>query len=163
MTVWLNWTELKALHLGRGALFTNLLGGIIWAQRGGPAKHQLLPRATVITLWLSLAMHVFRLPWWLRRLRVCLQCGRPRFDPQIRKISWRRKWQPTLVFFAGKSHGERNLVGYSPWGPRVRHTWVTSLSLWPYFQKKSLWYIGWNVRVNFLQYREKSNKERVFS
>ena len=63
----------------------------------------------------------------------------------------------------GKSLGERNLVGYSPWGPRVRHTWATSLSLWPYFQKKSLWYIGWNVRVNFLQYREKSNKERVFS
>ena len=29
---------------------------------------------------------------------------------------WRRKWQPTLVFLAGKSHGQRSLVGYSPWG-----------------------------------------------
>ena len=29
---------------------------------------------------------------------------------------WRRKWQPTLVFFPGESHGQRNLVGYSPWG-----------------------------------------------
>ena len=28
----------------------------------------------------------------------------------------RRKWQPTLVFFPGKSHGHRTLVGYSPWG-----------------------------------------------
>ena len=32
------------------------------------------------------------------------------------EISWRRKWQPTPVFLPGKSHGWRNLVGYSPWG-----------------------------------------------
>ena len=30
--------------------------------------------------------------------------------------SWRRKWQPTLIFLPGKSRGQRNLVGYSPWG-----------------------------------------------
>ena len=30
--------------------------------------------------------------------------------------SWRRKWQPTPVFLPGKSHGQRSLVGYSPWG-----------------------------------------------
>ena len=29
---------------------------------------------------------------------------------------WRRKWQPTLVFLPGKSHGQRDLAGYSPWG-----------------------------------------------
>ena len=29
---------------------------------------------------------------------------------------WRRKWQPTPVFLPGKSHGQRNLAGYSPWG-----------------------------------------------
>ena len=27
-----------------------------------------------------------------------------------------RKWQPTLVFLPGKFHGQRSLVGYSPWG-----------------------------------------------
>ena len=43
--------------------------------------------------------------------------------------AWRRKWQPTPVFLPGKSHGLRNLVGYSPWGRRVRHEWATSLSL----------------------------------
>ena len=26
------------------------------------------------------------------------------------------KWQPTLVFLPGKSHGQRSLVGCSPWG-----------------------------------------------
>ena len=35
---------------------------------------------------------------------------------QVRKIPWRRKWQPTPVFLPGKSHGQRSLVGYSPWG-----------------------------------------------
>ena len=28
----------------------------------------------------------------------------------------RRKWQPTLVFLPGESHGKKNLKGYSPWG-----------------------------------------------
>ena len=31
-------------------------------------------------------------------------------------IPWRRKWQPTPVFLPGKSHGQRNLEGCSPWG-----------------------------------------------
>ena len=30
--------------------------------------------------------------------------------------SWRRQWQPTPVLLPGKSHGRRNLVGFSPWG-----------------------------------------------
>ena len=28
----------------------------------------------------------------------------------------RRAWQPTPVFLPGESHGQRSLVGYSPWG-----------------------------------------------
>ena len=47
---------------------------------------------------------------------VCLQCRRPRFDPWVGKIPWRRKWHPTPVLLPGKSHGRRSLVGYSPWG-----------------------------------------------
>ena len=46
----------------------------------------------------------------------CRRCGRLRFDPWVRKMPWRRKWQPTPVFLPGKSHGHRSLVGYSPWG-----------------------------------------------
>ena len=30
------------------------------------------------------------------------------------KVPWRRKWQPSLVFLPGKSHGQMSLVGYSP-------------------------------------------------
>ena len=32
------------------------------------------------------------------------------------EIPWRRKWLPTPIFLPGESHGQRNLVGYSPWG-----------------------------------------------
>ena len=35
-------------------------------------------------------------------------------NPWVRKISWRRKWQPTAVFLPIKSHGQRSLAGYSP-------------------------------------------------
>ena len=41
---------------------------------------------------------------------------RRRFDPWVRKIPWRRAWQPTPVFLPGEPHGQRSLVGYSPWG-----------------------------------------------
>ena len=34
--------------------------------------------------------------------RVCLQCRRPGFDPQVGKIPWRRAWQPIPVFLPGK-------------------------------------------------------------
>ena len=54
--------------------------------------------------------------WWLRRQSVSLQCSRPRFNPWVGKIPWRRKWQPTPVLLPRKFHGWRSLVGYSPWG-----------------------------------------------
>ena len=40
----------------------------------------------------------------------------PGFDPWVRKIPWRKEWQPTPVFLPRKSHGQRNLAGFSPWG-----------------------------------------------
>ena len=44
------------------------------------------------------------------------QCRRPKrlgFDPCVRKIHWRRKWQSTPVFLPGESHGQRDLAEYS--------------------------------------------------
>ena len=37
------------------------------------------------------------------------------FDPWVRKVPWRRKWQPTPIFLPGKSYGQRSVMGYSPW------------------------------------------------
>ena len=36
---------------------------------------------------------------------------RHRFNPWVRKIPWRKAWQPTPVFLPGKSHGQRRLAG----------------------------------------------------
>ena len=65
-----------------------------------------------------------RLPRWYSDKESSCQCRRCRrhaFDPWVRKIPWRRKWQPTPVFLSGESHGQRSLVGNCPWGRRVRH------------------------------------------
>ena len=44
------------------------------------------------------------------------------FDPWVRKIPWRRAWQPTPVFLPGESHRRRSLAGCSPWGPKESDT-----------------------------------------
>ena len=38
------------------------------------------------------------------------------FNPWVGEIPWRRKWELTLVFLPGESHGQRSLVGYGPYG-----------------------------------------------
>ena len=37
-------------------------------------------------------------------------CKRHGFDPLVRKIPWRRAWQPTPVLLAGESHAQRILA-----------------------------------------------------
>ena len=61
------------------------------------------------------------LPRWLSGKESTCQC-RCRFNPWVGKISWRRKWQSTPVFLPGKSHGQRSLVGYSPWSYKESDT-----------------------------------------
>ena len=48
---------------------------------------------------------------------ICQCRGRKRceFNPWIWKICWRRAWQSTTIFLPGESHGQRNLMGCSPW------------------------------------------------
>ena len=62
-------------------------------------------------------------PWWLSGKESACNAGDtgnikpdPRFAPWGRKIPWRRKCQSTPVFLLGKSHRQRGLMGYSPWG-----------------------------------------------
>ena len=64
-------------------------------------------------------------------------------DPQVGKIPWRRKWQPTTVFFPGKSHGWRSLVGCSPWGHKESHmTEQLTLSLFFDVERWGTWVGG---------------------
>ena len=69
------------------------------------------------------------LPWWFSGEESTCQCRRHGLDPWVGRISWRRKWLPTPVLLPGKSHGQRSLPGYSPWGhKRVGHDWATTKS-----------------------------------
>ena len=56
------------------------------------------------------------------RVFICLQWGRPGFNPQVGKIPWRRKRLATPVRLPGKFHEWRSLVGYSPWDRKELHT-----------------------------------------
>ena len=56
-------------------------------------------------------MHLYGLPSQLSLWRICLQCRRPRFDPWVGKIPWRRERLPSPVFWPGEFHGL-----YSSWG-----------------------------------------------
>ena len=65
------------------------------------------------------------LPLWLSGKESTCQCRKCDFDPWLKKIPWRREWQPTPVSLFGKSRGQRLLEGYSPWGcKRVGHDLV---------------------------------------
>ena len=55
----------------------------------------------------------------VKRLSAVQETG---FDPWVRKIPWRKKWQPTPVLLPGKSHGQRSLVGYTVHG--VAKSWT---------------------------------------
>ena len=52
----------------------------------------------------------------------CSRCKTHGFDLWVRKIPWRRAWQPTPVFLPGESHGQKSLAGYSPWGCKESDT-----------------------------------------
>ena len=101
-------------------------------------------------LWILLHFNCYilfylGLPWWLRRLRICLQCGRPKFDFCTGKIPWRSEFLP------GKSHGQRSLVGYSPWGhkksnmtEKLTHTYKLYSILWLQHSSFNQSIFAWN-------------------
>ena len=95
---------------------------------------------------------VFFKDLWFHPYLGLLQCRRPGFNPWVGKISWRRKWQPTAEFLPGKSHGQRNLVGYSPWGHKESdrterlhfHFHSLRASVLGSFSGHRIRWLGWN-------------------
>ena len=81
---------------------------------------------TELIIFRMIKVIIYGLPQWLsgkestteihfRFNLKCRSCRRYGFDPWIRKIPWRRAWQPIPAFLPGESHGQRSLAGYSPW------------------------------------------------
>ena len=64
----------------------------------------------------------------------CRRCKSRTFNSWVGKIPWSRKSPPDPIFLPGKSHGQRSLVGYSPWGGKesdlvTKHTHNFSISM----------------------------------
>ena len=98
---------------------------------------------------------------WHRDKEPACQCRRLRrrgFSPWVGKIPWRRKSQPTPVFLSEKSHEQRSLAGYSPWGHKesditehactlhiyyLLNEWINEwiISYYPYYGAFSLLYL----------------------
>ena len=76
---------------------------------------------------------------WLRWWRIRLQCGRPRFDPWVGKIPWRRERLPTPVFWPGEFHGL-----YSQWRHKEsdKTEWLKNMCVCVY--------IWWSKSINLL-------------
>ena len=117
-----------------------------------------LPRAD---LWASQVVQ-----WW----RICLQCRRCKFDPWVGKIPWRRKWHAIPVFLLGKAHGQRSLVGYSPWGCRVGHNLETKqqgqmlLQVFSYDTSRCISSLTiWGVCISILQMRKLRDRYRTLA
>ena len=66
------------------------------------------------------------LPRWLSGKEAICKCRRHGFSPWVRKIPWRRKWQPTPVFSPGESHGQRSPAGYTVHGVAKRQTGLSA-------------------------------------
>ena len=66
----------------------------------------------------------------------------------VRKIPWRRKWQPTPVSLPGEFHGLRSLVGYSPWCRKSRTQLRTTPPL--LFKNRMLLHTGhYGISITF--------------
>jgi len=52
----------------------------------------------------------------VKNLPAMQRCRRHGFDPLVGEIPWKRAGQLILKFLLGKSHGQRSLADYSPWG-----------------------------------------------
>ena len=82
--------------------------------------------------WASLVAQIVKnLPEMQATQVWSLQCGRCWFDPRVRKIPWKKKWQSTPVFLPEEFHGQRSLEGYSPWAHKEsdRTDWLTLLHM----------------------------------
>ena len=133
-------TSLKGLYPN-----TTTFWGMVWWGAGGTGlQHPNLRSDTIqhvtapdLTLGLSTFYYFFcylsmGFPGGARAKESACQCKRYKrcgFDLWVRKIPWRRPWQPTPVFLPGESHGQRSLRGYSAW-IKQSWTWLRQLSMY---------------------------------
>ena len=97
-------------------------GGAWWVAVYGVAQN----RTWLKRLSSSSSSSSIRNPWWHSGKETACQSRRCGFNPRVGRTPWRMELPPTPIFLPGKSHGQRSLGNYSPWGPkRIGHDLVT--------------------------------------
>ena len=113
------------LRLGPLGRWASSLGQKSWHSSPSAAKGAMTPMSYELNLEESCNLHFVGASLVAQMVKNLPECRRPGFSSWVGKIPWRRAWQPTPAFLHGESHGQRSLVGYSPWGHRVRKDWAT--------------------------------------
>ena len=67
-------------------------------------------------VFVLMRLHALHFPGGSDSEESTYKAGDPGSIPGLGRSPWRREWQPIPVFLPGESHGQRSLVGYSPWG-----------------------------------------------
>ena len=76
-------------------------------------QFSILSLAVIVCSWFVYSFIIyFGFPGGSEGNEFAYYAGDPGSIPGSWKIPWRRKWQPTLVFLPGESHGQRSLVGH---------------------------------------------------
>ena len=126
----------------------------------------------IFTVWLLYDLNyillglIHRLPGWLKQWWIHLQCRRPGLDPWVRKIPWRRVWQPTPIFLPRESPWTEEPGGLqSRRSQRVGHDWVTKHTYRPntiFFHSFSVSRLYYLKTMTFSYVRwQKKTQERV--
>ena len=122
----LGWEDLLEKEMATHS--STLACKIPWMEK--PSRLQSMGSQRVEHDWatsLSTFKATFGLPWWFNGKEYTCQWRRHKFHPWVKKIPWRMRGQPTPVFFPRKSHQQKSLEGYSPWGcKRIRHDLATN-------------------------------------
>ena len=83
----------------------------------------------------------------------------PGLDPWVGKILWRKGWLLTPVFLPGEFHGQRSLVGYSPWCHKVMDI-TDRLTLFFFFFKEIKDLYTENYKIMMKEIKDDINKWR---
>ena len=100
------------------------------------SHHTRLPFTTLWSNW-CISLHVSLVKWWsqdfirAQMVKNPSAVRRPGVDPLVRKIPWRRAWQPTPVFLPREppwteKPGRLQSMGLQT----VGHGWVTNHTIW---------------------------------
>ena len=106
-------------------------------------------------------------PRWCSGKEPICQCRRLRFDPWVRKIPWRRKWQPTPAFLPGTSTwteepgGLHNLWGCKESDMTEHARTTTSLTLGNKMPLGGYSSIPWCVHVTGLTQNRVAQRARL--